>query len=173
MFIFFSFNFLFIYVFTYRLTLQNLKDIVTEKGDKKFPLLLPYLLFILFFGEKTNSPVVIRYTFYIRIKIYRATTDSKHSHPVAVNHLNRNFKEDKANKFWVADITYISTQEGWLYLSTIMDLYSRKIVGCSMKKWITKELVIEALNMAIKQRKPERDLLLHSDRGSQYASYCY
>ena len=106
-------------------------------------------------------------------KKYRATTDSRHSHPVAVNHLNRNFKVDKPNKFWVVDITYVSTQEGWLYLSTIMDLYSRKIVGWSMKNRITKDLVTEALNMAIKQRKPGRDLLLHSDRGSQYTSYCY
>ena len=61
-------------------------------------------------------------------KKYRVTTDSKHVHPVAVNHLNRNFKVDKPNKFWVADITYVSTQEGFLYLSTIMDLYSRKIL---------------------------------------------
>jgi transposase InsO family protein len=73
----------------------------------------------------------------------------------------------------VADITYISTQEGWLYLSTIMDLYSRKIVGWSMKNRITPDLVIEALNMAIKQRKPSWGLLLHSDRGSQYASDYY
>ena len=106
-------------------------------------------------------------------KKYRVTTDSKHTHPVAVNHLNRNFKVDKPNKFWIADITYIATKEGWLYLSTIMDLYSRKIVGWSMKNRITKYLVIEALDMAIKQRKPGRDLLLHSDRGSQYARYCY
>ncbi len=106
-------------------------------------------------------------------KKYRVTTDSKHAHQIAVNHLNRNLKVDKPNKFWVADITYIFTQEGWLYLSTIMDLYFRKIVGWSMKNRITKDLVIEALNMAIKQRKPGRDLLLHSDRGSQYASYCY
>ena len=93
--------------------------------------------------------------------------------PVAVNLLNCNFRVNRPNQFWVADITYIYTQEGFLYLSTIMDLYSRKIVGWSMKNRITKDLVIEALNMAIKQRKPDRDLLLHSDRGSQYASYCY
>ena len=104
---------------------------------------------------------------------YRATTDSKHSLPVALNSLNRNFSVNKPNQFWVADITYIYTQESWLYLSTIMDLYSRKIVGWSMKNQITQDLVIEALNMAIKQRKPGRGLLLHSDRGSQYASYCY
>jgi transposase InsO family protein len=80
---------------------------------------------------------------------------------------------NKPNQFWVADITYIYTQEGWLYLSTIMDLYSRKIVGWSMKNRITQDLVIEALNMAIKQRKPSWGLLLHSDRGSQYASDYY
>ena len=106
-------------------------------------------------------------------KKYRATTDSKHSLPVAANHLNRKFSVNKLNQFWVADITYIYTQEGWLYLSTIMDLYSRKIVGWSMNHRITQELVIQALNMAIKQRNPSQGLLLHSDRGSQYASYYY
>ena len=106
-------------------------------------------------------------------KKYRATTDSKHSLLVALNSLNRNFSVNKPNQFWVADITYTYTQEGWLYLSTIMDLYSRKIVGWSMKNRITQDLVLEALHMAIKQRKPGRGLLLHSDRGSQYASYCY
>jgi len=70
-------------------------------------------------------------------KKYRATTDSKHSHSVAANSLNRNFSVNKVNQFWVADITYIYTREGWLYLSTIMDLYSRKIVGWSMKNRIT------------------------------------
>ena len=87
-------------------------------------------------------------------KKYRATTDSKHSLPIAANSLNRNFSVNNLNQFWVADITYIYTQEGWLYLSTIMDLYSRKIVGWSMKNRITQELVIQALHMAIKQRKP-------------------
>jgi transposase InsO family protein len=106
-------------------------------------------------------------------KKYRATTDSKHSHSVAANSLNRNFSVNKPNQFWVADITYIYTREGWLYLSTIMDLYSRKIIGWSMKNRITQELVSEALHMAIKQRKPLDGLLLHSDRGSQYASDSY
>ena len=87
-------------------------------------------------------------------KKYRATTDSKHSHPVAANFLNRNFRVNKPNQFWVADITYIYTLEGWLCLFAIMDLYPRKIVGCSMKNRITQELVSEALHMAIKQRKP-------------------
>ena len=94
-------------------------------------------------------------------KKYRATTDSKHSLPVAANSLNRNFSVDKPNQFWVADITYIYTKEGCLYLSIIMDLYSRKIVGWSMKNTITQELVLGVLHMAIKQRNPSRGLLLH------------
>lgn len=104
---------------------------------------------------------------------YQATTDSKHGKPVAENHLNRNFTPDKPNVSWVADITYIWTKEGWLYLATIMDLYSRKIIGWSLHNRLTKGLVISALNMALKQRKLSSDLLLHSDRGSQYVSRLY
>ena len=85
-------------------------------------------------------------------KKYRATTDSNHSQPVAENHLNRKFTPDKPNQAWVADITYIYTQEGWLYLATIMDLYSRKIIGWSLRNRLTKELVMAALHLAMKQR---------------------
>jgi len=107
-------------------------------------------------------------------KKYKATTDSRHSQPVAENHLNRQFTPEKRpNQYWVADITYIATREGWLYLATIMDLYSRKIIGWSLRDRLTKELVIAALDMALKQRKLSSDLLLHSDRGSQYASELY
>jgi putative transposase len=106
-------------------------------------------------------------------KKYRATTDSRHTQPVAENHLNRKFRADRPNQAWVADITYIYTTEGWLYLATIMDLYSRKIIGWSLRDRLSKELVMVALNMALKQRKLSSSLLLHSDRGSQYASYCY
>jgi len=104
---------------------------------------------------------------------YRATTDSKHAKPVAENHLNRDFTPEKPNNSWVADITYIWTAEGWLYLATIMDLYSRRIIGWSLRNRLTKELVIAALDMALKQRNFSADLLLHSDRGSQYASELY
>jgi len=104
---------------------------------------------------------------------YKATTDSKHSKPVAQNHLNREFTPEGPNTSWVADITYIYTKEGWLYLATIMDLYSRKIIGWSLRDRLTKELVIAALDMALKQRNLFSDLLLHSDRGSQYASELY
>jgi putative transposase len=106
-------------------------------------------------------------------KKYKATTDSSHSKPVAENHLNRDFTPDKPNTSWVADITYIWTAEGWLYLATIMDLYSRKIIGWSLRDRLTKELVIAALDMAVKERNISADLLIHSDRGSQYASELY
>ena len=104
---------------------------------------------------------------------YQATTDSAHAKPIAENHLNRNFTPEKPNTAWVADITYIYTQEGWLYLATIMDLYSRKIIGWSLRERLTKELVIAALDMAVRERNLSSDLLLHSDRGSQYASELY
>ena len=104
---------------------------------------------------------------------YKATTDSTHSKPVAGNYLNRDFTADKPNKSWVTDITYIWTLEGWLYLATIMDLFSRKIISWSLRDRLTKELVIAALDMAVKQRNLSPDLLIHSDRGSQYASELY
>jgi len=106
-------------------------------------------------------------------KKYKATTDSSHSKPVADNLLKRDFTPEKPNTSWVADITYIWTIEGWLYLATIMDLYSRKIIGWALRERLSKELVIGALDMAVKQRNFSADLLLHSDRGSQYASELY
>ena len=106
-------------------------------------------------------------------KKYKATTDSAHSKPVAENHLNRDFTPDKPNASWVADITYIWTKEGWLYLATIMELFSRKIIGWSLRDRLSKGLVIAALDMAVKQRNLSPDLVLHSDRGSQYASELY
>ena len=87
--------------------------------------------------------------------------------------MNRNFSASSPNMSWVSDITYIKTNEGWLYLAAIMDLCSKRIVGYSMQKYLSRELVIEALNMAIKNRRPGRGLILHSDRGSQYASLDY
>jgi putative transposase len=104
---------------------------------------------------------------------FKVTTDSKHNLPVAENLLNRNFSADSPNMSWLSDITYISTNEGWLYLAAIMDIYSKRIVGWSMQKYLSRELVIEALNMAVKNRRPSRGLLLHSDRGCQYASSDY
>jgi transposase InsO family protein len=99
------------------------------------------------------------------------TTDSQHGFPVAENVLNREFEAEKPNQKWVADITYIPTDEGWLYLAGVLDLYSRKIVGWSMSNLIDADLVEKALRMAYYQRQPEQGLLHHSDRGSQYASH--
>lgn len=106
-------------------------------------------------------------------KKYKATTDSNHTRPVACNHLNRNFTPERPNRAWVADITYIWTLEGWLYLATIMDLYSRRIIGWSLRDRLDKGLVIAALNMALKGRNLSACLILHSDRGSQYVSELY
>ena len=99
------------------------------------------------------------------------TTDSQHQFPVAENLLNREFTAEKPNQKWVADITYIPTDEGWLYLAGVLDLYSRKIVGWAMSSLIDADLVEKALRMAYYQRQPEQGLLHHSDRGSQYASH--
>ena len=103
-------------------------------------------------------------------KKFKATTDSRHHYPVAPNLLNRAFEVDKPNRTWVGDITYVWTDEGWLYLAMVIDLFSRRVVGWSMDKRMKASLVNNALLMAIWQRKPERGLLWHTDRGSQYAS---
>ena len=105
-------------------------------------------------------------------KKYRITTNSKHQYPVAENILNRNFSPDTPNKAWGTDITYIWTQEGWLYLAIVIDLYSRRIVGWSIDKQMTTSLVKRALMMAFNLRQPEKGLVHHSDRGSQYARDC-
>jgi len=104
---------------------------------------------------------------------FRTTTDSRHGLPVAPNVLDRKFTADKPNVAWVTDITYIWTQEGWLYLAVILDLFSRRVVGWSMSEQITRQLAIDALTMGLSLRQPHRDLLHHSDRGSQYASGDY
>ena len=104
---------------------------------------------------------------------FRVTTDSKHEHPVADNTLAREFEVDVANARWVADITFVWTNQGWLYLAVVMDLFSRRIVGWQMSNRIKRQLVIGALQMALKGRRPESGLLHHSDRGSQYASHDY
>jgi len=106
---------------------------------------------------------------------FRVTTDSDHSLPVAENVLNREFSQESPDRVWLADITYLWTREGWLYLACVLDTYSRRIVGWSMGERITKALVLEALRMALGRRRPDREggLLHHSDRGSQYASAAF
>jgi putative transposase len=101
------------------------------------------------------------------------TTDSTHQQPVAGNLLDRNFAAPEPNRKWVADITYVPTQEGWLYLAAVLDLFSRKIVGWAMADHLQTDLVSDALQMALQHRQPSDGLLHHSDRGVQYASDDY
>jgi putative transposase len=108
-----------------------------------------------------------------RKRRFRVTTDSRHSHPIAANHLNRNFTASAPNKVWVTDITYIWTREGWMYLAAILDLFSRRVVGWSMDSRIDQTLALDALRMALRTRRPEPGLLHHSDRGIQYAAGDY
>jgi len=104
---------------------------------------------------------------------FRCTTDSDHDLPVAENLLDRQFDPDAPNEAWVADITYIPTREGWLFLAAVEDLYSRRVVGWSMADHLESRLVVDALAMAVERRLPGEGLLAHSDRGSQYASEHY
>lgn len=106
-------------------------------------------------------------------KKYKATTNSKHNLPVADNLLNREFKADKPNQKMVSDITYVWTEEGWLYVAGILDLCGQKVVGLSMGERMTKELVINALESAYKRSGQPCGVLIHSDRGSQYCSNEY
>ncbi len=106
-------------------------------------------------------------------KFIPQTTDSQHDYPVETNRLDRQFDAPLPNRKWVADITYIPTDEGWLYLAGVLDLCSRKIVGWSMADHMEASLPGEALAMAIVQRRPKAGLLHHSDRGVQYASDHY
>lgn len=101
------------------------------------------------------------------------STDSKHPYLVAANILNREFEAQQPNQKWVSDITYIPTQQGWLYLAAVLDLFSRKIVGWAMSANPDTTLVQKALGMALSQRQPSANLLHHSDRGSQYAAHAY
>jgi putative transposase len=104
---------------------------------------------------------------------FRNTTDSNHSLPVAENVLDRQFEAQNPNERWVADITYVPTREGWLYLAAVEDLYSRMVVGWSMADHMESRIVVDALEMAVTRRFPGEGLLAHSDRGSQYASDHY
>ena len=101
------------------------------------------------------------------------TTDSKHDFPIAANQLQQEFTAVEPNRIWLADITYIPTAEGWLYLAAVEDLYSRRVVGWSMSTSMESRLVVDALQMAVAARFPNEGLLAHSDRGSQYASDHY
>jgi transposase InsO family protein len=103
-------------------------------------------------------------------KKFKVTTDSKHNLPVAPNLLNREFEVAEPDQVYVSDITYISTNEGWLYLAIVLDLFSRQVVGWSLNSRMSRRLIMDALQMAIWRRRPASGLLFHSDRGSQYCS---
>lgn len=103
-------------------------------------------------------------------KKFKATTNSNHSLPVADNRLLQNFTAQQPNQVWVGDITYLATDEGWLYLAVVLDLFSRKVVGWSMSERMTSTLVCDALRMALFRRKRPRGVIMHTDRGSQYCS---
>lgn len=106
-------------------------------------------------------------------KRFKATTDSNHTLPIARNRLKRNFKTNKPNQAWVSDITYIRSDEGWLYLAVFIDLFSRKVVGWSMSESMTASLVVNAFRMAVFRQKRKAPKIVHSDRGSQYCSEAF
>ena len=100
---------------------------------------------------------------------YRVTTNSKHDFPIAPNRLERNFTAAAPDKVWVSDITYLATRSGWLYLTVIIDLFSRMVVGWALSSSLSHEMVVTALKRAIRSRHPAKGLIFHSDRGVQYA----
>ena len=104
---------------------------------------------------------------------FKATTDSKHALPVAPNLLDRNFQPAAPNQVWSADLTYLWTDDGWLYLAVVLDLFNREVVGWSIKPRMTADIVMDALTMAWFRRQPAPGLMHHSDRGSQYASHVF
>ena len=104
---------------------------------------------------------------------YRVTTDAQPNRPVAPNRLQRAFQSDAPNEKWMADITYIPTGEGWLYLAVILDVYARRVVGWAMRSRLQDQRTLATLDRALKQRQPSAPLLHHSDRGRQYTSATY
>jgi putative transposase len=108
-----------------------------------------------------------------RKRRFRKTTDSRHSLPIANNILARNFTANRPNAVWVGDITYVWTREGWLYLATLLDLFSRRVVGWAVRDTLETSLALDALDQAIAARRPPRGLVHHTDRGCQYASHDY
>jgi transposase InsO family protein len=129
-------------------------------------------------GEKCSKATVERLMREngIRSKIkrkFKATTNSNHTLPVAPNLVKRDFTADAPNKLWCTDITYLWTEEGWLYLAAIIDVFTRKVVGWAMKDRLTLPLALEALEMAVRRQNPSPGLVHHSDRGCQYAAHEY
>jgi putative transposase len=133
-------------------------------------------------SQKTGEPVGRRLVSKIMrengwrskvVKKYKATTNSNHSLPIAENLLNQDFTASRPNQKWVSDITYVATDEGWLYVAGVLDLYGREMAGWAMGERMTKELVLGALRQAKARRGNPKGVMAHSDRGSQYCSYDY
>ncbi|GAB2639082.1 IS3 family transposase [Psychrobacter pocilloporae] len=108
-----------------------------------------------------------------RHKRFKVTTNSNHNKLIYLNRLEQKFNANRPNEAWVSDITYIWTDEGWLYLAGVKDLYTKELVGYAINKRMTADLVCRALNIAIKNKRPTKGLIVHSDRGSQYCSHAY
>lgn len=131
------------------------------------------------YNQYVSRPRVARimranYLYARRKRTFRITTNSNHKYPIAPNILEQNFIVARSNQVWVSDITYIQTLQGWMYLTVIIDLFNRKVVGWSMSDNLTAEAtIITAWSMATKNNKITEELIFHSDRGSQYASYTF
>lgn len=123
--------------------------------------------------KRVHRQMQIAHIHSIRYKAYKATTNSKHNYSISPNILQRNFCYNRINVAWVGDITYIPTDDGWLYLAIVKDLYDKKIVGYAFSERIDTNLTISALDMVVRRRKPKAGLIFHSDRGVQYASVKY
>ena len=108
-----------------------------------------------------------------RHKRFKNTTNSDHQKPVYENHLKQQFEVERPNTAWSCDITYVLTDEGWLYVAGVKDVYTKELVGYCLSSRMTADIVVQALTMAIKRRKPMKGLIVHSDRGSQYCSHIY
>lgn len=129
-------------------------------------------------GETCSKNRIARRMNYLGLKAkakkkFKVTTDSKHNLPVAPNLLNRDFNATGPNQKWVGDISYVWTEEGWMYLAIVIDLYSRTVIGWSMQSTMSRQLVCDALMMALWRRGFPHNVLFHCDRGSQYCSYDY
>ena len=127
-------------------------------------------------GRKRIERIMRKHSISARpLKRFKVTTDSNHQLPVAENLLDQNFEVEAPNTRWSGDITYVWTGQGWLYLAVVLDLWSRRVVGWSMQANLERALVLEALDAALRQRRPQENggLICHSDRGSQYASSDY
>ena len=130
-------------------------------------------------GYRVSRPRIARIMrannlFARRKRKFRFTTDSNHNYPIAPNILNQDFTVDRENQVWVSDITYIQTKQGWMYLTVIIDLFHRKVVGWAMGRTLsTNDTIIPAWKMAVISNPVTKELIFHSDRGSQYASYSF